>query len=400
MFIISFASFAQEGEKNIRYGGYARLYSMGDNPYIVDPDNIKQNPAYSSIYSNFIWGDIGEYNGDVTDGNGQFLGLNYAVNKDFTLGAIFSRNDFLSSSIASIDPFGLVSLINNDVEENVIVPLNNNLEVLGSYRFGNSILGVGISYSSSSNEMNPAAGIGSNGSASQIGINVGYIGKVSREFEFDFSAALLMPSASYEPSDTTQSMYDASQTLIYAMARGRLELSKKFSLVPTVNLFLGSGSIDVDNRSFDLTSYLGLGVGLGLQYKIDNLIIAGGPAFRYDSETEAAVDTTIPELTSSYCTFPAWNFGAEWMFNDWLIGRIGYVASSYSFTYEIPATNTTVNEYSRTGYMEGDIRLGVGFRFGGFNLDATINDDVLREGFNLVGGGTKTFAYLSASFGF
>jgi hypothetical protein len=41
-FVIIFSSvaFSQDGVKDNRYGGYARLYSMGDNPYIVDPDNI------------------------------------------------------------------------------------------------------------------------------------------------------------------------------------------------------------------------------------------------------------------------------------------------------------------------------------------------------------------------
>ena len=68
VFIFSFLSFAQEGEKDNRYGGYARLYSMGDNPYVIDPDNIKFNPAYSSIYSNFLWGDIGaQSNYNVTE---------------------------------------------------------------------------------------------------------------------------------------------------------------------------------------------------------------------------------------------------------------------------------------------------------------------------------------------
>ena len=41
VFTFAATMFAQEGEKkDMRYGGFARLYSMGDNPYIIDPDNI------------------------------------------------------------------------------------------------------------------------------------------------------------------------------------------------------------------------------------------------------------------------------------------------------------------------------------------------------------------------
>jgi hypothetical protein len=98
--------------------------------------------------------------------------------------------------------------------------------------------------------------------------------------------------------------------------------------------------------------------------------------------------------------FPSWNLGAEWYFTEWLVGRAGYVASTFSETSQSTATPTTFDENTRTRFSEGDVRLGVGFRFGGFTLDATVNDDVLREGFNLVGGGTKSFAYLSASFAF
>ena len=98
VFIFSSSVFAQDGVKDNRYGGYARLYSMGDNPYIVDPDNIKYNSAYSSVYSNFFWGDIGGNNGNPEDGFGQFVGFNYQVSKGFTLGALLTRNDFLSSS--------------------------------------------------------------------------------------------------------------------------------------------------------------------------------------------------------------------------------------------------------------------------------------------------------------
>lgn len=164
--------------------------------------------------------------------------------------------------------------------------------------------------------------------------------------------------------------------------------------------YTASGDVTVDGDSEDLPSVMGLGFGVGLTYQVGNLIISGGPALLYETMTFAAVTDENPELEDSRVTFPQWNLGAEWYFTDWLLGRVGYVASTSSVTYQYPASLTTVDEYSFTDYGRGDIRLGVGFRFGGFTLDATVNDDVLREGFNLVGGGTHSFAYLSASYAF
>ena len=400
--IFSFSSvlIAQNIEKkDHRYGGYARLFSMGDNPYVVDPDNIKLNPAYASMYSNFLWGDIGSNNGIPTDGNGQFAGVNFALNNNLTLGLLLARDDFQSMSIARLDRDNIVNNINTTVGSAVIVPLNNNLELLGAYKFGNFVVGLGVSYASTSREVTPATGTGDKGTASQIGANLGLMGKVAPGFEFDFSFSLLLPSATFEPGTAGADKISGSNTFMYANARAMVELSKKFTFVPTVDFFNGSGKVEVGANSTDLPSELAFGVGLGLQYKVDNLIIVGGPAFMYSSQSQAST-TTTPELKNSTMTFPAWNLGAEWGFTEWLYGRLGYVASTFSRTTQSPVTATTVDELSFTGFGNGDVRLGLGFRFGGFNLDATINDDVLREGFNLVGGGTRTFAYISASYGF
>lgn len=397
--VFSFTTFAQDGEKDNRYGGYARLYSLGSNPYVVDPDNIKLNPAYSSVYSNFLWGDIGSNNGNPEDGNGQFAGANFGVGNGITLGMLLTRNDFMSSSIGSLDPNGLVNSINDFYDDVVIVPLNNNLELLGSYKFGNYVVGLGVSYASSNQEFTPATGNPDEGTASQFGVNLGLLGKVAPGFDFNVGFSLLMPSASYNPGADGEPTVEASNTFILANARAFVALSNKFALVPTVDFYTGSGSFDVDGTSNDLPSVMGVGVGVGLQYKVGSLLIAGGPAFFYDSETQSSTQTT-PELNNSSFTFPAWNLGAEWGFTEWLYGRLGYVARTFSNTSESPAGTTEVNEFTRTGFGDGDVRLGVGLRFGGFNLDATVNDDVLRQGFNLVGGGVSTFAYLSASYAF
>ncbi|HEX9739958.1 MAG TPA: hypothetical protein VGA29_04215 [Ignavibacteriaceae bacterium] len=54
-----------------------------------------------------------------------------------------------------------------------------------------------------------------------------------------------------------------------------------------------------------------------------------------------------------------------------------------------------------TQYFPLGATVGVGFMLGNFTLDATVNEDVLRQGLNNLGGngpGANTFAYLSLSY--
>ena len=78
---------------------------------------------------------------------------------------------------------------------------------------------------------------------------------------------------------------------------------------------------------------------------------------------------------------------------------MGYMAVTGSFSNELAANATDVNEAISTipGITAG-FWLGLGFRTAGFSLDATVNDDVLRQGFNNFGDGGATFAYISLSF--
>ncbi len=91
-----------------RSGGYARILSLGNNPYVVDPEGIKINPAWASEYSDFIWGDIGSNGAGGAFGNtsvGQFFGGNFNLGNGITIGALLTRNDFNSISIGRLDPF-------------------------------------------------------------------------------------------------------------------------------------------------------------------------------------------------------------------------------------------------------------------------------------------------------
>ncbi|MEJ2614310.1 MAG: hypothetical protein P8Z35_05095 [Ignavibacteriaceae bacterium] len=84
---------------------------------------------------------------------------------------------------------------------------------------------------------------------------------------------------------------------------------------------------------------------------------------------------------------------------DWLVARMGYTASTSNNTTQTGLGSTSIMENTITQYSPGIVTLGLGLRFGDFSLDATINSDVLRQGFGNIGGG-RTFGYISTSYAF
>ncbi len=405
LFLLSSSFFAQLKDVE-RTGGYARLQGLGANPYIEDPYTITVNPAYASVYYDFIWGDLGS---TVTafgnDGAGQFAGFNFKVSDGLVIGGLLSRADFNGLSISSVKPCSLlVSQINSVMGSGTVIAPGNNLEALASLNLGKFNIGLGVSYASSSKEYTPGTGGGSTeASASQIGFNVGVLTNTSL-LKLDAGISLLLPSASYKPATGSETKF--SQTILQAQARLFYKMSSKVALVPSVTFLTGSGSADLPSgtgtKSSDLPSQMLIGVGVGINYQIGDVLIAGGPMFARASQTTPEVENASPELTSSYTLFPIWNLGLEWKIADWLVGRLGYVAVNGSTTTE--SSNATdykkIDEYVQSFYGVNKATVGLGFKVGKLSIDATVNDDVLRQGLANIGGNGATFAYLSVSYGF
>lgn len=392
-------TFAQKLEKT---GGYARILGMGNNPYIIDPFYVTVNPAWGAYYDHFMFGDLGSSAGAFAPGGvGQFASVNFRLNEDFTVGGLFTRNDFNGFGISRLDPFGIVGSIPGTIG------LNNNLELMGTMKFGNTVVGLGVAYAATTNESSPGGTAGtSTASASQIGFNLGIVAQLTREMKLDFGAALILPSAKLEvPSPGINQK--GSHTIINAAARLFWDYSSKLTFVPSVNLILASGSRDVPAgtplvaTTVDLPSITAIVAGIGINYKVGDFLLAGGPAFVM---TKVSQDSTVlnPTTTStSNLIFPLWNLGAEWKMNDWLVARMGYIASTGKTTTET-TTGGTTSELIQTIFVPAPgATVGVGFRLGSFSLDATVNEDVLRQGLNNLGGNgpnAATFAYLSASY--
>jgi hypothetical protein len=139
-----------------------------------------------------------------------------------------------------------------------------------------------------------------------------------------------------------------------------------------------------------------IGAGVGLNYTVGDFLLAGGVSFATTSSTIPGT----PELENSTFSFPVWNIGGEWNLTEWLIARMGYIAVTGKATIQSPLTPTSTLENTFTFFLppQRGFTVGVGFHLGDFSLDATINEDVLRQGLNNIGGGGQTFAYLSASY--
>jgi len=403
-------TYSQEIKKT---GGYARLTGMGSNPYVVDPYFNTINPAWNGVYNNFVLADIGSAAGSPfsAGGNGQYISGSFRVGDNWTLGGILARTDFNGMSIALLDPGsngssslsypGVVSTVNQITGETSVIPLDNNVEAIGTYSFGQTIVGLGIAYANTSNNVNPPTGGSTEGSASQLGFNLGVISDLTRSLKFDIGASFVLPSASYKPDTLNET--SASQTIIMVNGRAFWNLNKNLKLVPIILFVTESGTIDSGGSSaasVDMPSLTRFDFGLGLNYQIGDFLIAGGATFSTSSLTIQAVNSVSPELSFSETIFPIWNIGVEWSMLEWFIGRLGYIAYTGSSSDEFQNTATSKTEVVSTFFAPSQrgATLGVGFRFGDFSLDATVNEDVLRQGFNTIGGGGPTFAYLTASY--
>ena len=386
-------------------GGFARIQGMGNNPYIIDPYFITVNPAWGSQYPNFLFGDLGSSAGANfgAGGVGQFVAANFRLGSGLTLGGILSRNDFNGISIARLDPLGIVSTINT-IAGNQVIALNNNIELMGTLKAGNFALGLGIAYASTNNEFSPAQGEGYVGSATQLGFNAGILAKLTPGFRLDAGASLILPSASWDPVAPTGTL-EGSQTIILVNGRLFIDVSSKFTFVPSVTFLTASGTVDnglvTPSTSRDLQSATAFLVGAGTNYTVGDFLLAGGVALASVSQTTPGVENVSPELTDSRLIFPVWNLGVEWNLTDWFVGRFGYIAATGSFTHEQDSPTGpigNVDEVINTFYQPLGATVGVGFRLGNFSLDATVNEDVLRQGLNNIGGGGPTFAYLSLAY--
>lgn len=301
-------------------------------------------------------------------------------------------------------PFaGVVSTVNSFGGS--VIPMDNNVELMATFKLRNMFIGLGLAYAGTTNdETTPAIGVTpastTENSASQLGLNLGVITDITRNIKLDAAVSAIFPSASYKPPTGNETK--SNQTIILVNARAFWKVNPNLRFVPILTFVTVSGTVEsggTSSVSTDIPSFTSFGIGAGLNYKIGDFLLAGGVTFSSNTYTIPAIDS-IPELSNSATVFPVWNLGVEWELLDWLYGRLGYIAITGSTTTESSDLSGNVSEFVATffGTPQRGATIGVGFRFGDFSLDTTINEDVLRQGFNIIGGGGPTFFLMTASY--
>lgn len=401
-----------------RTGGFARVVSLGSNPYVMDPYYVTLNPAWGSVYDDMVWGDIGSSSGAGKD---QFVVANFRLADNMTIGGILTQSGWNGSSIAKLDPLaGIPDPYSSTSGSNLGVGLglDNNIQLMTTMDFDDLILGLGVAYASSTNET-PSRDVDtmlvSETSASQIGFNFGALLRLNRDIRIDAGVSLILPSLTNTPARQREISRD--QTIFSANLRGFWDVSDVVTLVPAVNFVTASGQ-DKDNNMVapspmerDLTSITSFTVGMGMQYRTGDLLLVGGPAFNVTSITDPAVNVVNgrPEQTLTVTSFPVWNLGAEFLLTEWLTGRLGYQSTTSKMSQEEAWSNYTTPGYQTVEYISTiytvpglatGVTAGIGLHFDGFWLDGVVSADVLRAGLKNIGGSADTFAYLSGGYAF
>jgi len=428
-------------------GGIARQLAMGGsnaglglvlNPFIMDdPAQMYQNPAYQAMYRDYGITNIsgGGLNGLTTNSNGygsQNAAISFGLTDSWAVGAILSYDpSAVNLANALISP---IIQGGTGRAAQTIPPVANVWEAVASYRFTSMDLGFGVMYGWSNADAkatsaNPPASSSSEASANMWGFRGGVNADLGNGNSFDASASLRLDHAtdSKTSSPTVNSetgVYSASGSEIQVNVRMKFHCSNKFSFVPYGTLVTASADPKEDTRPNGINSLpsslklsaLAYALGAGGEFRTSSFYFAGGLSWQSVRVKQEVTPQNIPTVTSTttYTAIPVVNIGAEWSFTDWLVGRAGAYRSVGNVNSKTESANGTVetngsapNSNVQVGGInpanwDGMITMGLGFKFGGWALDATVSEEALRRGLGLIGSNDNinTFGYLTASFNF
>lgn len=376
-------------------GGIARHEALGMNPFMLDPTDIFYNSAYASHYDNFFWGDIGATGHTDEESVGQFAGLNFNVNRHATLGIMVFREDFHGGGLGSLHHSNeLIEEFNhsNLIHGADVITLDNNVQLLSSFKFTRTFtMGFGFSLARSGKTVptdnDPDTDDNVSSSALLFGFNMGMLVDFNRTTTLDFGFDFSMLSAN---SESNNDKGELSAMNISVTTRMLMHMNKKLVLVPRVDFVMRNGEMKDEDHKENLPDHMYFAMGFGANYVVDNFLLVGGLSLGYTLE-ETTIEDVDTKNSWEELVFPKWNIGIEWYATDWLKPRFGYIASSKEHTD---------NGLSNTMYDTEGFVMGIGLKFDNFNFDATVHDEILRQGFNLIGGGKATLAHLSMSYAF
>ena len=192
--------------------------------------------------------------------------------------------------------------------------------------------------------------------------------------------------------------------VVMVKSKGFYNYNKNIQIIPFVeyyNLFddlLDDNRLENYKHEKTLQSGSSFSFGLGVKYQKNGLLIAGGINPLFNSYIVNGI--TVGENYENSNFGINYNLAVEFYFVDWFIGRIGYKALTINNTEEyMDFLGKYKYEITNNGYDDG-FTLGVGFRYGGFYLDATVDESIIKKGLGNIGGSADTFQYVTLGYNF
>jgi hypothetical protein len=381
-------------------GGTGRYEALGSNPFMLDPVmDINNNPAWSTAYKNYVFGDIGRGKNPTgsTDPlfelTGQYAGINFKVSKDMNLGLVLNKREDKWDQFNNYGTSGCSS---------PIVPL----KVLFGYATPNFALGFAPYYSAWSQSSDSTQGTETQNlswKSSSLGATLGMIYKMNQNW---FEGAVDFKMNSYKYEGTYTGTLGSSSYLneneggmqLAVNLRGWFLANKpnKVAIVPYLGFGVYSWNPKITTSPAAFTTVLPKysemningGIGVNMPVLENGMLATGLSAGFYQYKSEISDATNYIGKYTAF-TLPKFNIGLEWKFVDWLSGRFGYSRSIISTGTKETGNNTTVtpaiaytieNKISQASDPVQTINLGIGLHFDRFSLDGTIGERLLKNG--------------------
>ncbi len=378
--------------------GTARYEALGYNPFIKDASiDINRNPAWSTVYKNYLFGDLGrdQVTGTQYELTEQWAGANFGLSKEIALGLVLNKYE------DSWTDFGRTNTYN---VQRPVVPL----KVLFGWQLSPKFaLGLAPYYAGWSTEYD-STGVTQKWNSSSLGATLGLLSKLEGGW-IEGAVDVKTNKFKYDQTvGTTNNIWENEGGLqMDVFARGFFTANKNLgiNLVPYLNFAMYSWnptSTPVAAGGYNKYSHMSFMGGLGVNMPVlDNGLLAGGLSFGYHSYEDKQ---DVAQSTYKYTEFvlPQFNLGIEWPFTEWLTGRAGYSRSVSSTKSENTLVATTWS-WKGTGVSDSKqtITCGFGLDFNRFNLSGTVGERLFKEGFYIMTGKTNDlFGVLSASYNF
>jgi hypothetical protein len=318
-------------------GGAARVLAMGKNPYITDPENMRNNPAWGNYYRNMFWVNYG-----TQEYSGQHGGINIECNNVFTLGVIYNRNCSSSTYPFTID--------NLNIMYNRIG--SSNYEVFASGTISDKVsIGAGFAVA----DINRAYA-----DKKQYGINFGTVIRMQNKFYIDAAANINLPY-SYRNREEEYKMSRFSLNF-----RGLYLLNENLFAVAQINYYKTDEEYPFElgtiNDSWRTTDF-----NIGMAFHNSSYLVSGGFGLgstsrkMFSSESNSYINITL---------------GAEFYIGKYIIPRIGLDSKTIGSTFGL-----------------GNLDLGMGIHIYKFQLDGYYSYDLEYSGTSQYNG-----VYLSLSY--